>query len=448
MGPYSRCRFNHPGPISFYYFALAGKLLPFITSDFGKHLFSQLLLNYIFLIFSLHALYKSLKDIPYDCFLLFITLLFSLSVLKPILYACVWGPAIIIFPMLLFVLSSSRCASGDVKAFLPLAAAAVFITQNHVGTLVIVVPFLLVSLLFYFCSKIGHSIPICRKDVAYLLGALAILLAAYSLPLYEQLHSEHGNMSKIYSYFSHARRFQHPFKESASFVMSYYTQPLKKLHVEIPTSVCLPIICILALANIARKNMFLNNLLFFGFAGLTLSIFGAMNVVGGLYDYLLSYEYVFVAIFYYLTLSTIVQMVAHPDIRTSTFYLALPFGTTILIAYACTLFSMNCDDTVLRLIEAIKPDKNHTYKIAVRNRKEHHNQWGTAAGLVLQLAKRGYPVCVSSRILFMFGNEFTCTGRYNIVLITLYSSDAYKKAGDEKVFTYGNTTIEYGLAGD
>lgn len=448
VGPYSRCRFNHPGPISFYYFALSEKLMPFMASDFGKHMFAQLLLNYSFLIFSLHVLYKSLKDTPYDCFLLFMSFLISLGALQPIIYASVWGPAIIILPMLLFILSSSRCASGDAKAFLPSMIAAVFVTQNHVGTLVVVVPLLIISLLLFFYAKIRHAIPICGKDVAYLLGALAILLIAYSLPLYEQLHSEHGNMSKIYSYFSHAQRYQHTFKESALFIASFYTQPLKKLHVGLSPAACLLIICPLALANIVRKSTFINHLLTFSFAGLILSVFGSMNVVGGLFEYLFSYEFVFVAIFYYLAISTIVRLIACPGISTGTPYFALPLAITIFITYAWTSFELKCDDTVLKLIEAIKPDKNHTYAISVRNEKKHHIQWGTAAGLVLQLVKGGYPVCISPRIRFMFGDEFTCAGKHNIVLVTLYSSDAYRKAADKKTFTYGKTTIEYGMTGD
>jgi hypothetical protein len=133
LGPYSQHGFHHPGPISFYYFAVAQTLLGFLPSILARHMLAQLGLNLLCLAGMLRLLRKSCLDPPLVAvggFLLAGQVIW-LGGGAPLMLANVWGPMLAVFPVVIFVLSASRFSCGDLF-WLPVAVlAATVAIHNH-----------------------------------------------------------------------------------------------------------------------------------------------------------------------------------------------------------------------------------------------------------------------------------------------------------------------------
>jgi hypothetical protein len=481
LGPYSRFGFHHPGPISFYYYAFMERAFFFIGSEHGRHLLAQVLLNCIFLGMALHLTCVSFES-KFSAVLLGVVTAATLSnALGGGFYVSLWGPAIIVLPLLVFVLAAARLALGCIRDALFLAFSTPFIVQNQVGSVVIVGPLLLLAIglglgnrrrqregglphhggegtvprgtLLGVVSPPGGKggSPQSHELICVLVG-LVFFLAAFFPPIYEQFSAPEGNLTKIVSFFLQHGAANHTWTEAIRCVAAVFRDSVPPAAGGNPFFVIVPLLILSGLGFAARGKRdsprFL--LLLFTGSGLLLSVFGGTRTAWELHKYLFWMDYAFVALLFFMAIHAITSHSRIP-----------PPGRAVVAGLVVVLglysFARNArvpapvyDDTVDQLIAAIKPARQKTYELTWGAKGPHHMQWPVAAGLAYKLIRHGYRVGVPDDWLFMFGEQLACEGRDSIEPIWVFSADKYQEGEQahpvcQHTFTYGGTTIEFGL---
>ncbi|MBW3021280.1 hypothetical protein KY334_08345, partial [Candidatus Woesearchaeota archaeon] len=299
LGPYSRFEFNHPGPISFYYYAFMEKILFFIKHDSAKHFLSQFLINSIFIIISLHIIHTSFKKNKTRNTIIFFTLiLFFIKYIGLYKIISLWGPDIILFPMLLFILSSSKVAQGNLKHLILSIISSVFIVHNQLGGLITVIPIFTLSILFLINQKRKEKKKITKKDWRIIIysGALSFISL---FPIFVDQLFYNKNLSKIFTFFKQNAGIQHSFLESSKFIIDFIINPLPEI-LKINTIIILSFFLTITIFGFNKKNKFLNITILFVYFSIFLSIYGAMKVVGDLLPYLFNYIHMIILIFYFI----------------------------------------------------------------------------------------------------------------------------------------------------
>ena len=103
LGPYSRFRWHHPGPIHFYSLALMETLFPRVLYGHGAHIVGQLLLNTFFLAWCGYLLFRMFRGWWLGQFVL-AALLVTLDKIEPSAYLNPWGPFAVLVPLFLLLL--------------------------------------------------------------------------------------------------------------------------------------------------------------------------------------------------------------------------------------------------------------------------------------------------------------------------------------------------------
>jgi len=476
LGPYSRFHFNHPGPISFYYYALMEIFLKLLPNPLGQHLMAQFLLNIFFLFISLHILYVSLEK-KYLVIAFFINLLFCLYPLQNNIFMRLWPPFLLIFPMITFTLSIAKVSSGELKFLFVAVISSIFIIQNNVSGIVIVVPFFLIAFVLFFwnCMKFQKletevsangekvlarrrfpfglrfvkfkpkyfSLKFSKADIRIIVASLLFLFIAFLPPLYEQFSSERGNISKIFDFFKSQKGFQHSFWDACNYVFNFYKEPLKALIKFDPLILTLILVGV-SLINLRKERNFINYLILFVLLGISLSIFGAMKITGEMMPYIFNYEAAFVSFLYFAFIISPLRLIKIPNLNKGVLLTFLVISTLLIAFRFFRVTRIPPDPKFDQIIEAIKPDRQVTYELFWRNGGQHHDQWAVATRLALKLIRQGYDVCVPEEWQVIFGKKLICNKKKNIQRIALYSTDRYVSSVREHSFSAGGTTIEWG----
>jgi hypothetical protein len=448
LGPYSRFHFNHPGPLLFYYTALAEVAFFFLPA--GRWFAAEILYNTFFLIVALHIVYYSFKPRPHP-YLLAAAVFFALSPLGPSLYISPWGPANLVLPTVVFLLSAIALAQQRPRYLLPLVVAASFIGQTHVGGLLIVVPLTLLALTFYAIRSLIQRRSLDRVDRLCLLGSILFLLVSLVPPLYEQFMPGGGNLGKLYDFFilgqdaSNLAR-GHPLAESLPFVLSFYTAPFATAGLPRLAPFLALLVVAVALAQLRPRRSWLNTLVLFLGAAFALSVWGAMSVAGALNTYLMWFEYGLVALWLFLFLVGVyeagrlllekvrVSWSPRPPAFLRYGAVVATLIVTVVLGYR---FTVERSDVVPRFIQALDPRPDRTYYLWWKIGSSSHAQWRLAAGLVLKLYEQGYDVCVPPEWDFAFGPALVCrTLPENVYPVFLSNISGATVTSYEKIFTY------------
>jgi len=476
LGPYSRFEFNHPGPISFYYYAFMEGPLFFIPSPFGRHLAAQFLLNIFFLFLSLHILYISLKKkflIP----MFFIVMLLCLYPHQPNIFMRMWPPALLIFPTILFTLAMAKFSSGDLRFLFWAVVSSVFIVHNNLSGLAIVGPFTIIGLVLFAWNR-RKSLKSSKKETArlkkgssvnheepehpvpgarptpldrdfsgsswkILAACLVFLMVSFLPPLYEQFSADKGNLTKIYEFYKNQSGLQHPFLEACRYIFDFYAAPVQSV-VPINPFLVVLVLTVGSLSLVKKKGGFMNILVLFNFAGMTFSILGAMTVTGRLMPYIFKYEVAFTGLMVFTFLAALLTRVR----------ISSPWQAALLIVvlgamgpvshHFYKLQARSPDPKYDDIIKALHPEKGFTYELFWRKGGPHYGQWGTATRLALKLIRQGYDVRVPEEWSFMFGKKLVSPAAGNVRRIALYSPEAYRPQVREYVFPVEGTIVEFG----
>lgn len=459
LGPYSRFEFHHPGPISYYYYAITEPIFYFLKSDYSKHIFAQYFLNVLFFFVAM-IIVRDLFRNQCICMLFIAAALFVLYPLDGFrIFVNTWGPAILILPFLVYVLAILKFAQGNIKYILVITMCGIITAHNHLG----IIPTLGVLLVFAVITYIKNRPPgdlRSRKNIYWLILTILIFALTSVPPVAEQLANfKTGNMWKIAKFLKIHQGYEHSIMESFIFVLNYYSKPLAKIIVINPilNISLLMSIALFGLLNSARRTLVVY-MISISVLGLFISTLSAAKVVGDLMDYLFWFQYVYVIILYFVAVLGLIQIVkitsdkiaAIKQLRRSSAVLKGLFGVFLIvltILVALEMYRMPApkyDGTVSNIVSVINPSKQKCYLITVAKGSIHHMRWPVAAGVVLKLRRMGYRVHVPDEWLFMYGKNMKCTDCEECVKIHLLERGRREESNNglfERLVDIGQTTV-------
>ena len=173
LGPYSRMGFFHPGPVIFYLYAFLEPFLKFliffpVNSVSFYYYIAQFLINFLFLVLIFDAFPKSVShNIRWIFLLIYLIFLENLNNTSFSLLFDVWGPVIIIFPLLLLMISLTTLfvESHRYELFFYLSLSLSMILSNHLSGMIYAGLFSFFGLIWFFYK---NRIAINKKSVLWI----------------------------------------------------------------------------------------------------------------------------------------------------------------------------------------------------------------------------------------------------------------------------------------
>jgi hypothetical protein len=302
LGPYSQHGFHHPGPISFYYFAAAQFVFGFLPSILARHMLGQLVLNLLFLAGILRVLKRAGLEPP-------LVAAAGLLLAVPVVWlgggdflmlANVWGPLLVVFPVVFLVVATSRLALGELDGLPGMILASTIVLHNHLPSSAAVgaVAFLLAVLLGIRRHRIAWTPDGPRRRFLLILSVLLIVLALVPAVV-EQIKTDPGNLTLLYRFFSTHGPEVHPWAEVIDKLGQSVTDPLVvlgagtgwKIHSALTVVVILVFLLTVSVVQTRRSDLSWRLLILFTWVSLATSVIAARTVPGDLHTYLFYYLY-------------------------------------------------------------------------------------------------------------------------------------------------------------
>ena len=441
LGPYSRGMFNHFGPASHYFFAIMEIPLFFVKSHYGKHTIAQIFLNYFFIVSSFTVLFHSFDRKRY-IYLFGALLLVALAPLGPEFFFSIWGPSIIVLPMLLFVLSCIKISLGELRYIIHVSIACVFMVHNHIGTTVIILPMFVLTVILYYRNRDYRRPLISRKDLKYTIIAFLIVFITSLPSLIQEFTAEKGNISKIL-YFIFHKPTSHKLNDSLNYIFNFYAEPLKLL-ISIPPVIVIFILLGINVHILREDRSFLKYLYIYVIVGIILSVHGAIRIAGPLIPFLFWHEYVFVSLLYFMSAVTLLSLLKIPEYNPRSYLRFFFIAVIMIVGLLYHVKFLKYDDQADRFLEVLKPNKKHTYMLDWKLGSSDHGQWTIATGFALKMVREGYSICIPDEWLFVFPDDQSCRGKKNIIRIQLRTikSTPELKVIDKNTYRYKRSEVK------
>ncbi|HVJ89010.1 MAG TPA: glycosyltransferase family 39 protein [Labilithrix sp.] len=193
LGPYSRFRWHHPGPLFFYIAAPFEALFgPKSTGLFvgacvvNAAAAAALVANVRMSTTRAHAAASLLVVLAWFAAFGNVT-------------ASPWNPLVIVLPLVTFLVSCALFARGETRAFVPAAFFGALALSTHVAAITTVVVAATVAVLIFVARR--HVLT--RRDRGFLACGLAIVVLAFLPPLVEQVTAPRGNLRALATFFLH-----------------------------------------------------------------------------------------------------------------------------------------------------------------------------------------------------------------------------------------------------
>jgi hypothetical protein len=205
LGPYSRYGWRHPGPLYFYVLAPIYAAGGFTTAalKLGVFLINVSCLGWIGRLLSRHVA-------PAPRLILF-AVIAVFAFRTSVILTSVWNPHAVILPFAASVVLAAIVGSGRSEHLPGLALATSFVTETNVALVPVSAAIVATSLALLYrhhTVDLGHSrAEAWRLSRGPLLRAAALSLVLWAPSLFEQLHSRNGNLGQLLAFFmdSHHR---------------------------------------------------------------------------------------------------------------------------------------------------------------------------------------------------------------------------------------------------
>tara|TARA_B100001939_G_scaffold328249_1_gene323367 strand:- start:38169 stop:39761 length:1593 start_codon:yes stop_codon:yes gene_type:complete len=471
-GAYSRLGFFHIGPVSFYWMALVDYILPSAWFAEYSHYYQFSIAIWIanlgMGLAAFHSARKLELSLLTRILILLLTIAFTWHLGGHVLFSP-WGPHLTIMPVLWFSMNLVRSGNGDFRALPGLAFAAIWILHSHAGSLIFLGPSLI--FLIYLGYKLYRQEKLLTPGLTIpLIVGIVILLAGLSLPIIEAYQNDGGNLKAIMDYLSQNSTWRKPGK-ALVFMLSAMDGPFR---------MGFPLFSIISLGLYVwtgRKNLgpIEKQLLAISLILLAGSFYGALRTPGVLVPHLFDHLLTINALMLAINLRPVRDKIQPrllsllPANRLSDHNGGLstnkgpgPFKTSGLlgqgwIAALLLLFSLLAGTAretsppdsgfrpsgLLKLLEEktdFSPNPDSIYRIALE--KKHLAHWPGAAGLMLQMERRGLKACIEPPYQILFGPEALCEGQSNGTILIEPLPENPKMKHDNAVF-YRNIQVQF-----
>ena len=455
LGPYSRYNFHHPGPISFYLLAAISSLLFFLKENALST--AQLLLNFAFISYTAHYLYKFRKELPilWICAFLFLMIGFRADI-----FVNFWGPFQLIFPMAAFLVGGTVLSNGNINSLFGTVFAGMFMCQTHIGAAIVIIP--LAGFMFGAYRKKNVKTAISKKEKKWLYASLTLVMISILLMLIEEISSNYGNISRLYDHFILGKR---PFGDqsiaasSISDILIYLTHFIgvsTKFFFGKNGGMIVSIVLVVGFIRMLFiQKPFLKTLsklillsFVFAFIGAIISQANLKSV-----PYILYFMHGASSLLLVLSLIGIADVIKttfpiinlHYERFSSRYFAGIGILLLLFSFYLLTqfyTFSPKKNTLIPTLYEQISLEEE-AYYLHFRKGSNDEGQWEIAAPLALRLVKSGKKVFFPPEFGFLFGDQMTTDKLpQNIYPIFLSQLDTTKyKAKD-----FDNTQMDLGYS--
>ncbi len=416
VGPYSRVGFHHPGPITFYIYAAAEVILPFIEAPGQRYRFAQFLLNAGLFLWSF-ALLRRLFPGRYALIALAFFLV-SVAPLGPDMWFSVWGPHSLLVPYLLFFVSYLGVCRGRLQDFLPGTVAAVLIVHNHISGITLLLPLALLA--FYRLAR--QKVRPDRAGLRYIAFAAAFLLVT-SLPVLIDEFAGTGNLSAIYRYFTGDGSASRRVDKVLVYLTGYYLDPVRpviQMHPVLWFGLLsgMPLLVWHRLDAVWR-SLHVNLMIVF-----LLSLLAALRVSGDLVPHLFWHLHPFVGFHLLLALVALKSLTGTIHIAPRWLVLQASLLITALVVTYYRPAPLPAGPTAIeKAMEQVRQYPG-PYRLRFPLGSADHNRWVEAAGLALKIVREGGSYCVDQEWAFMFPHGSTCPEGFAGTTLRLTSSDS------------------------
>lgn len=395
-GPYSRNQFDHPGPISFYLYALGERILGESFGSYASYALTQLAVNLLLIIAALYLFSKEAGFAPAPFLLVaFAFLLFPNS--KSAVLTDIWGPSVLLSAMLSFVVAAVSLSLGNLRSILLLTISAVLLLSNHIGTALIIGVLSVASFIYFFKGRREAASLLLPGDLKWILAALIVIVLAAFPPIYEALSAEDwGNFGRIKDFMSHSR-WRYNLWKAFSYLAQYFgPTPLIGL--------CLMTLALL-ISYISAANNYFARLRLFVLLSICCALISIARIRGGLQVYIFWHQIAVAVLLYTLVLSVLFTVAAKRSAALQSYAWILSVAAIFLAIFSMRSHGVEqCDSHgfYAKISEDLKLDRNHLYEIT------NYGDWGYQGGLVLELTRAKIPVCVRDQWRFMYGEKYMC----------------------------------------
>lgn len=401
LGPYSRFGFHHPGPVSFYLWAAADVLFPFLPTTEARAYFAQLVLTLVSLALVVRLLASTplaSRAGPAVAAYLALTLVVAHGG-SGRGWMSLWGPHLIVAPTLVFLVAAAAVLRGVERdrrlGLIAASVAAVFVVHNHLITVIHVAPIAIAMFVVAVRRAFGVDGGRARADIAW---ALVVVLIGVAPLVIEEVQSARGNLSAILEFSSQASWAAHApaeavriltwsFVRGLDLVLRWSQVPMDLMRTPVP-AIWSGLIVIGALGTAWRRPAW-RPLVTLALLTLILSGIAALRVTGPLHPYLFHFLQAPVAI---LGLAAVAPWCA--DRR-------IPRGVPILAGTALLALALlrpvppppaprlqTLATTIAATIAERVPQRR--VELHLEAGGEDHDLWADLVGLTLALRREGW----------------------------------------------------------
>ncbi|MCB1157557.1 MAG: hypothetical protein KDK45_08650, partial [Leptospiraceae bacterium] len=387
------------------------------------HQLALIIINSIFLLITTGILLRVLSDKRY-VYLFLLTIFISLRPLGADFFMDTWGPYILLMPMFLFFSSLIPLCMGNYKYLLFTALAFTFMLHNHIGSISITIPLLLLALFHYYHNRINKGIQ--RKEIFFFLSSILLILLLSIPPLIEEAMYKDGNISKIL-YFIFQKKASQKLIRVFPFIFNYYSEPLKFIG-DFSGIWVLAVCWISSFPLKKRLNTPEYYLRRISIAGFIFYFIAASRINGDLFSYLLWHHYIIVASFYFMALlipfQYFLKMLEFNREHNLQIFHVSWIALVLFLIVSYTRKPADYDNQAEVFMEFIKPQKGTYYKLYWD--EQDLGQWTIAASFAIEMVRKGYSPCVEDNWLFMFPRDMKCAGNtVNVKLSTIDETNTF-----------------------
>lgn len=426
LGPYSQHGFHHPGPISFYYFAAAQSLFAFLPSILARHMLGQLVLNFLFLVGILRVLKRAGLEPPLvaGAGLLLAAPVVWLGGGDLLMLANVWGPLLVIFPVVFLVVAAARLALGELDWLPGMVLAATIALHNQIPTTTAA------GMIFVWLAVLVGAR---RRRIIWtpdgprqrILLAISVVLVFLALmpAVVEQVKTDPGNLTLLYRFFSSHGPEVHPWPEVIDKLGHSLSDPLVVLgswtrwNFHSAFTVVASLVFLLGVSVVqARRSDLPWRLTILGtWVTLAASVIAARTVPGNLHTYLFYYLYGLVGLLHLFVIKEIYDRLVVPrlsPVRRDNFAFTLVLaGAVFFLTWG--FFHRGAqpvpDGRYEEIVSHYGLENVREIHLFVDKKVENDQVWSALPTLALRFRRDGVKVTVPDQYVFLCGEEMRPT---------------------------------------
>jgi hypothetical protein len=394
LGPYSRFKWDHPGPLYFYLLLIPYKVLGGAARDLAVG--SVLIAGTAAC--STVAAVGHLAGRPAARWAAALSLV-QLAAIGPGVVAEVWNPIAIVVPAGTLVVCCAALAAGHWWGLPASVAVGSFLLQTDVGTGVLVLGSVAAALVVAVLRRRG--VP------GWLFaGTVGLGLLLWLAPLWQQLTGQVGNLTLLWHFFSSAPPHQ-TWRAALSAVAGALWPPLRGRLSAGPPGLGLSLFVlaafvVVALVAVGRARRAGRPeaawMAAAGLVGLLLAVVSAERVTGPLFSYLVDWA----------SSLAVVVLLSLVLVRPAGLRARVVGGLAAIALVLTSLIDPPTNSAAGRQVDSLWAQIAPTVagKGSVRLHLASADRWPWQAGLMVDLTHHGYQVSVDPAWTFLFGSQF------------------------------------------